>query len=207
MPIRNKVIDKDTGWKAWTERIKTLNAPYVKVGVLADTSKGARPHGTLTTAELATVMEFGTEDGRIPARPFLRSTFDEKRDDMREIAGNCLKKILEGTMTTKVALNLMGMRLANDVKNKITMSPLPGILPANKPGYAAEKLVQGKSKKTYGLEKGSWWLGEKSRAYDKKTGADVDASQLVRTLVDTGRMLAAITWKVIIGSGETPAEQ
>jgi len=176
--VRAKVIDRDLGWRAMIKAVESLAGDsYAKVGVLADDSKGgalsrkpkrAYAQGVvldestddiLTVAELASVMEYGTEDGHIPARSFLRSTFDEKRDEIKETGAKCLGKILDGKMSLGTALNLMGLQLATDVKKKITIDGVP---PPDAPSTIAAK------------------------------GSD-------RTLVDSGRLLGAITWQVIFG--------
>jgi hypothetical protein len=157
------------------------------------------PGAKLSVAEIAAVNEFGTD--KIPARPAHRMTFDAKLDDLKNRSAALIGKIIFSGMSQAQALGILGASFAADVKQTITGSPLPGVAPPNAPGYADEKLMKGRgAKKKYILDKAqSPWLGERSKAYEKETGQDANAPSLVRTLVDTGRTVGAITWKVIMG--------
>lgn len=193
----SRVIDRDLGWKSMMKQAKEIGkGRKVKVGVLADTSKGkAKPKGSnLNEAEIAAIMEYGAPAAGIPARPALRPTFDKQREQLVKMASVLLSQILVRRTTVPIALNVMGAFLANQTKLYITGGALPGIGPPNEAGYAARKLVRGKARKKYGLEKGAFWLGQKDRAYDKKTGKDVHAPMLVRTWVLTGRLVNSFTW-------------
>ena len=54
---------------------KLRKNPYVAVGVLQD-----KPHDEhFSMVDLAAVHEFGTKDGKIPQRSFIRSTCDAKQ--------------------------------------------------------------------------------------------------------------------------------
>src|SRR5690349_16205007 len=106
------------GWKEFFKRIDEIKNSSVKVGVLADEEKGGLhvPGEDLTVAEIAVVNEFGTEDGTIPPRSFVRSTFDEKREELTELGKKLMGAVLDGKTTIDKALNLMGMTLATAVK-------------------------------------------------------------------------------------------
>jgi hypothetical protein len=175
--VRAKVVDRDLGWRAMLKAVDSLaGGSYAKVGVLADDSKGgAETDGGLTVAELATVLEFGTDDGRIPSRPFLRDTFDEKRDELKQNASALLFKILDGKQSVGGALNILGMKLASETKKTITTGE--GVPPPNAPSTIERKSVE----KTRILKSG--W---------KKSTLTLNS----RPLVDTGRLLNAITWSV-----------
>lgn len=157
-----RLEDRDLGWKAFFERVKIKDA-RVKVGVLASGKGGERevgPDGTpgdLTVAEIAAIHEFGTQDRSVPERSFLRSTFDEKREELAKMGKALLLRVLDGKLTVRQALEAMGMKLAAETKKKITAGA--GIPPPLRPSTVAAK------------------------------GSD-------RPLVDTGRLLNAITWAV-----------
>ncbi len=162
--------DTDKGWKAITERLKQIEESYVKVGVLADTEAGGMHEidpktgqsAALTLAELAVVHEFGTQDGHIPERSFLRSTFDETHPQLAELGQKLIRGVIDGKIDVEKALGVMGSKLATDTKNKITTGE--GVPPPN-----AESTIKAK-------------------------GSD-------RPLVDTGRLVNAITYQVTVGGG------
>lgn len=156
MSAHVKVVDKDTGWIALFKRVKAARDGRVKVGVLADDPKGGAMEGDLTVAELATVLHFGTEDGRIPPRPFLTMALDEQREELAKMGGELMAEVIEGKMDQDRALGLIGAKLATEAKKVITTGDQ---LTPNAPSTVAEK---GSS----------------------------------RPLVDTGRLLGAITWAI-----------
>lgn len=159
-----ELVVKDHGWVELMKHAKEIKDSKVKVGVL-DEGDGAAVHdagGVLTVAEIAAIHEFGTQDGHIPERSFVRSTFDEKHEELVELGKELMKKVLEGKIPVDRALNVLGAKLATEIKKKITVDGVP---PPN-----AESTV---------IAKGS-----------------------SRPLVDTGRMVNAITW-AIIGKGSS----
>lgn len=154
---------KDKGWLEFFKNVHEIRNARVRVGVLADTDKGGLhvEGGDLTVAEIAAVQEFGTEDDRVPERSFVRSTFDEKREELTKLGSDLMGEVLDGKMKVPRALGLLGAKAAAEMKKKITMGE--GVPPPNAPSTIAAK--------------------------------DSD-----RPLVDTGRMLNAITWSV--GDGD-----
>lgn len=129
-----KVKDTDKGWNFIFENrklLKEIKEKKVKVGVLQDTPKGGAEHGDsgLTVAEIATILEFGTEDGHIPARPALQITFDKNRDKLVELGQKLIGGVFDRKITVDKALNVMGAALANEVKKEITTGE--GIPPDN----------------------------------------------------------------------------
>lgn len=184
-----KVVDKDHGWKRMFQMARSLaGGAYAKVGILDD-DKGGAQHGEggdLTVAQIAVVNEFGTEDGKIPARSFVRATFDEQSANLQIMAHALLIQCFFGTnnMTVERALNILGAQLAAEIKKKVTTGA--GVPPPNAPSTALRKASKGKTKKIMGKEAKT--LGDAM--------AQAGALASVRTLVDTGRMINAVTWAV-----------
>jgi hypothetical protein len=179
------VVDKDLGWKEILHRAQALSGgAYVKVGILGGSDdRGGLHHkdadgkaSPLTIGEIAVVNEFGTEDGHIPARSFVRSTFDRMRAELQADAFKLLLKIvLDRKMTVEDALNILGLKLATGIKKTITEGA--GVAPPNAPSTAKAKVPAS--------SKGA----KRQKAID---GA--------RPLVDTGAMLAALSWAVVLGT-------
>ncbi|MFZ5440466.1 MAG: hypothetical protein ACOZQL_10680 [Myxococcota bacterium] len=107
--------------------------PFVKVGVLGKTA--VRDLG-LDNVALAVTHEFGVP-GRIPSRPFLRSTFDLKRDDWGNLLARLITKALKGSITVEQVLGLIGQRASADVRNRITVGTSPFV--PNAPFTIAQK--------------------------------------------------------------------
>lgn len=225
-----KVVDRDRGWRALLKAVEALSGgSFVKVGVLADDAKGGMheigPDGKaadLTVAEIAAVLEFGTEDHHIPERSFVRSTFDEQRDELFKTAIKCCGGILDGKLSVGQSLNIMGAQLSTAIKNKITTGQ--GVPPPNAPSTAIAKAMKGKTARFFQPKKARHigdsladvgatqfveGLGGHGRGGRKAVGAarslgdafaQIGAIASVRTLVDTGRLLGAVTWSVVMGS-------
>lgn len=91
------------------------------------TGDGSKDRGGITMAELALVHEFGSRDGRIPQRSFLRSTTDENERKYVRVMKQRLAQIPKGLATVRGALREAGEMLRSDVLDKIRR----GIPPPN----------------------------------------------------------------------------
>ena len=191
MAAKNQVVDRDRGFRSLIARARILaGGAYAKVGVLADSSRGGLhvvgPDGKaapLTVAEIAAVQEFGTVDGRIPSRSFVRSTFDEQRAALEASSRRLIVAVvLDGTMGVEQALGILGLQLASKIREKITDGA--GVPPPNAPSTLRRKLA-----------KGAW----------NRNGQAQQNGQGPRPLVDTARMLGAIAWAVVIGDSQGEA--
>ena len=183
----SRVVDTDKGWRALFDAVKTMRGEqYVKVGVLGDSSLGGmhktEPDGKaspLTTAEIAAVNEYGTKDGRIPARPAFRGTFDRLREPLLGDFAKLLVEALRGELSTEAIFDVLGMKLAAEIRKTITTGT--GVPPPNAPSTLREKLAHGTTKSA------------------KALGATA------RTLVDTGAEIAAISWALVRGGKQGEA--
>ena len=136
---RAKVIIKDTGELARiVQEIEKAKRAIVKVGIQgneASTVRTSDSGAALTLGEIATVNEFGSEDGRVPARPFMRNTWDNRQKELRAIQRKTLEQIATGRMTAEKALDVIGLWFANAIKKTIT----DGVAPANAPRTIEKK--------------------------------------------------------------------
>lgn len=187
----SKVIDKDKGWAAYFKNMARMKDARVKVGVLEDGSGGGEG-GKLTVASIAAIHEFGTEDGHIPERSFVRSTFDEQRERLRGIGKQLATRILLGVVTPAQAMAIMGSVLATEMKNKITS----GTLKENAESTKLAKANKGRTAKFF--RKPAKNLGDAL--------AQIGALAAVKPLIDTGRMLNSITYAVTEDGAEDKIE-
>lgn len=187
---KSRVVDVDKGWRQIVKNAQAVaGRRYAKVGVLGS-GKGqehedGEGHGPLTVAEIAAILELGTEDGSIPARSFIRSTFDEQRLALEQMATELVIAVVLYKLDADVALNRLGAKLAAEVKKKITDGR--GIPPPNTPEVALRKARKGQTGRFFKHQPRN--VGEAL--------AQVGAIAAVRTLVDTGRMLGAVTWAIV----------
>lgn len=67
-------------------------------------------------AEYATVNEYGLND--IPARPFMRNTYQENISNYRNLVENAIYDVLGGS-DAETGLTKVGMQMQNDIKDNI----------------------------------------------------------------------------------------
>jgi hypothetical protein len=106
-------INKDK----WDKLIKVLEGMgQVNVGVQANA--GTNSEG-VDLVDIAVTMEFGTEDGTIEPRPFIRGTFEAKRDELATMQIRIAKAVLAGKITADQADQLLGQWGAAAVKSYV----------------------------------------------------------------------------------------
>jgi phage gpG-like protein len=172
-----QIEEKSDGWKRLQALLKSMRQgeSYVKAGVTGeaaaeqhDDEDGSVP---LTNVDLAVIHEFGTAS--IPARPFINGTFILHRDEYVRRLRELLPKVYEGRTTIPVMLEIVGMQMARDMRNRMVEGD--GIPPPLAPSTLAAKRAKG--------------------AWNKRGKA---ANVEPRPLVDTGRLRNSITHEVVI---------
>ena len=188
--MRGAVRDVDHGWRQLFAAIEAARGTiHVKVGVLGDSDRGGLHKkdpatgkaAALTTAEIAAVNEFGTKDGRIPSRPAFRNTFDAQKEELLSALAKLIARMLfEPAMTVERVFDVLGMKLAAEIRKTITAgSEVP---PPN-------ALSTRRAKEAYGETKVA-----------KRHGWGI------RTLVDTGAEIGAISWAIVRGGKQSDAQ-
>ena len=89
----------------------------VKVGLPKDSND--YPDGT-SVIMVGAVHEFGSPKRNVPQRSYLRSTVQEKRREYKRLFAKLAKKIIQGKFSKKQALELIGLQVQTDVRQKIT---------------------------------------------------------------------------------------
>lgn len=131
--MTSRIIDRDKGYRGLFRRVAEAHTTVVVVGVQGE--KERRGVGGPTNAQLATWHEFGTLDGHIPERSFIRSTINEHSDKYRALVRRVAAGILIGRFTERQALSLVGEQVASDIKSRIEA----GIPPPNAESTVAQK--------------------------------------------------------------------
>lgn len=113
-----KVDDKK--WRKLKAEIPRVRGAQVTVGVQSDA--GASQDGT-PIAAYAAYNEFGTGGGGwggpIPARPFMGSTFDERRSAWGKGADIAIDRALTGLQSFETGLKQLGELAQRDIQDKI----------------------------------------------------------------------------------------
>lgn len=125
------IADRDRGYRAIKAWLLEMGELYVVVGIRQEEGEKLHdPDGDkeFTIADVAAANEFGTEDGHIPERSFLRSTFDEKRNTYERMLTKGLEMAIDRAGDFDAvhnALELVGERAKRDVQRKIRTLDTP----------------------------------------------------------------------------------
>lgn len=112
------VQDRDLGYRRVIASLADLSGAGVLVGIPEREGAELTPEGA-TVAEYATYNEYGTANGHVPERSFLRSTVDEKRRQYVGAFAKAIGRVLDGRSAVRHELGLIGARAAGDVRHKI----------------------------------------------------------------------------------------
>lgn len=106
------VKDTDLGYGSFTEKMRDIarNGPFVKVGVLGKSDS--------ELVQYAGANEFGTQDGRVPERSFIRSTMNRIGFALFKKSEDFLAQMAKNRITPEKALAIMG----EFVKGKIVLT-------------------------------------------------------------------------------------
>jgi len=119
--------------------LEQLGNSYVLIGfqtgevTYSQVKNNIRKKPGMVMAQIAAANEFGTN--HIPARPFMRTSFDENRQRINNIIANEYDKILAGTSTIKRSLDLIGLFGTDLIQQKIRAI----YVPPNAPSTIARK--------------------------------------------------------------------
>jgi hypothetical protein len=127
------VIDKDRGWSALAQQLKSLGDAHVLVGVQGSQASAEHPDAGATVAQVASWNEFGT--GHIPARSFIRATIDLNEKPLNALSAKLGQGVVLGKFGAGQALQLIGEHAVGLIKQRIA----DGIAPPNAPSTIARK--------------------------------------------------------------------
>jgi len=129
------VRDIDHGWKKIKKRLKEMDGAYTAVGFPGQTTgKEKVEGGAMTVAELAAIHEFGTRDGKIPKRPFMRDTYKNKEKQVMVLRDKLYNQILDLKTTAKKGLGKLGAWYAGQIQETITRGFFKPLKKARKDG-------------------------------------------------------------------------
>jgi hypothetical protein len=99
--------------------------PHVAVGILQDEKRGDE----FSMVDLAIVHEYGSKDGRIPQRSFIRSTCDAQQQKHGTLISKLQSKCIEGKLTIEKALIQLGEVVWKDMVQTINRGIAPKLKP------------------------------------------------------------------------------
>lgn len=129
--LTNKVYVNDKGWNRIKRDIRRLDEAHTKVGFVenAAVKPGKKGSGEkqLTSmnevAEIAVINNYGTRN--IPQREFMGSSFDEKKPELLQIQSKAYNSVIDGKISVKKGLKILGVWGSRTIKKKITALKSP----------------------------------------------------------------------------------
>lgn len=169
--------DTDRGYQEIKRRwMNHANGAVVVVGVFGPDNLADRGLG-VTNVMLASVHEFGTQDGRVPARKPLRTYVDEQEQQLRRLIRVLTEQYLAGKLAHDAALGQLGAKVTGGVQSRIAKGLPPPLAPST---LAARRPPD----PSHGPRRDS--SGRFSR----------EGSAGTTPLIDTGQLRAAYGWEV-----------
>lgn len=102
-----------------------LDGQKLEVGVF----ESSKYEDGTPVAGVAAVQEFGSPKAGIPPRPFMRTTIDEKRGEIKSLFDRAAKAIYSGDTDPVTALNVIGGVVAGQIKTTISNINEPALSP------------------------------------------------------------------------------
>jgi hypothetical protein len=114
------VVVIDRGWSKIIKNATTVaKGKAASVGFQGSEAEMIDPeHGGMTNVELAAIHEFGTKDGKIPARPMIQQTFSKQSSKIDKEMVKITQKFLEGKNVDGDLL-LLGEEFKSDIIQEI----------------------------------------------------------------------------------------
>lgn len=110
-----EVIDRTP---EYIKQVAALERFQLTVGFHQD-KKTKRKEGGPSMAQVAYWNEFGTDDGRVPSRSFMRSTVDENRSKIADLEQRLVKNLGAFGVPKKEDLERVGLWLQAKIQEKI----------------------------------------------------------------------------------------
>ena len=144
-----KIKDRDMGWRRIKQELALARKAYVNIGILSDAGVhegNEKSKKSITYAEIASIQEFGNKTNKfyghhapIPARPFMRMTFDKNKRKIKQTVEVFLDRIYSGIGTAKQGLKRLGLEHQSDVQTTIESGRFKANAPATKDRKGSSK--------------------------------------------------------------------
>lgn len=121
MAVKTRIVD--LGWARIREDLAELGLHKIEVGIQA----GDGAHGG-DVADIAAQNEFGA--GPVPARPFMRTSFDENEPGLVSASAKLAQAVIDGRFSPDQSARMLGELHQNQVVAKIDEIRTPKNSPA-----------------------------------------------------------------------------
>ena len=131
-----RVTTQVSGGNRLSEKLRDIQRRFEQVSaVKVGLPEGATSDDGLKLATIGAVQEFGSADGRIPERSFLRVPLRQKEPEIRQTFKMLMPQVVDRQITVMQMFDQIGARAAGFSQEAIAA----GIAPANAPSTIAKK--------------------------------------------------------------------
>jgi hypothetical protein len=110
----------DLGMSQILANLKALDGVKLVVGIQGPEGGAIHPDGELDNVTIGLIHEFGAPGANIPARPFIRSTFDAKEKEWTKTIATIAERVYSSTPTNPGrALGILGEVVVSDIQKTI----------------------------------------------------------------------------------------
>jgi hypothetical protein len=115
----SRAVIIDHGWMRIKTQVAELKGQGVKVGIRST----AGSHDGVRIVDYAVWNEFGTEDGHVPSRPFMRRTADQARTYLPNFMKGIVKGVVENRISVDQSMARLGLLYQSKIREMILASP------------------------------------------------------------------------------------
>ncbi|MEL7367700.1 MAG: hypothetical protein AAFN74_02225 [Myxococcota bacterium] len=126
--VKSQFFARDQGLGLMLEQVRNAGDLVLRTGIL--TNEAHRNGDGLTVADVASIQEFGSADGRIPSRPAFRQAIANNREAIVARLREELTAMAEGKQTPRQALGRTGLEIQAAIRKRITDLKTPPNAPS-----------------------------------------------------------------------------
>lgn len=132
--VKQEIIDH--GWIDIKSELRKAKNSYTKVGLPERKDPLPADDGSMPITQMSelvkvgAIQEFGAPNRNIPERSFMRAGFDKSRKLLMDTSTKLYDKILNGTMTTEIAIKILGLFHIDQIKAFINLLKHPANAPS-----------------------------------------------------------------------------
>lgn len=124
--LTGKYTFKDKGIRDVLSGVSRLTSARIRVGVVGPGANTKHPTSGLSVWEIGALQEFGSKDGHIPPRSFIRSTLADT-GWVKQIVSQAARQVVMQGKSANAAMNWAGGVIANQIRKTV----LSDVGPAN----------------------------------------------------------------------------
>lgn len=117
--ITTKYTFDDKPFRELVSRVLKASATSLNVGIVGAEANREHPGTNITMGEVALINEYGTDNGHIPPRRFMRETFEKSARALGNSLGIAMRRVIELRHSAESALAMVGAHAVRAIQSTI----------------------------------------------------------------------------------------